>query len=175
MECGESTARLACPSGLFQLQRSRTRWSAERTRPEVPRVRGPGFNGAALVGVRRETVGGSPKSQAVLASTEPHSLECGEAGRGAEVKALTKLQRSRTRWSAESKGISLDVDGAESASTEPHSLECGEKAPALPSTSLSSRLQRSRTRWSAERILIGFSHLQRRRASTEPHSLECGE
>ncbi len=135
----------------FPLQRSRTRWSAERS-------------GA-----------GGERALAKIASTEPHSLECGEAEHGGHVFACqvgfngaalvgvrragrrevrgvlqASLQRSRTRWSAESAPRKRNLHVYEScfngaalvgvrrddstisqllavyASTEPHSLECGE-------------------------------------------------
>src|SRR5690606_2095238 len=83
-------------------------------------------------------------------STEPHSLECGEIRMGMDGGAYLLLQRSRTRWSAESH------------------FPLGTAVSAQP-------LQRSRTRWSAESQL----HFQKQafivRHSTEPRSLECGE
>ena len=66
-----------------QLQRSRTRWSAERRR-----------HGGSRHSIRH-------------ASTEPHSLECGEASECQSTGACAH------------------------ASTEPHSLECGENASFL--------------------------------------------
>ncbi len=90
------------------------------------RLPGIRFNGAALVGVRR-ACGSSLESDApFLASTEPHSLECGEP---------------------------MQLHGGQllcGASTEPHSLECGEET--------------------ADAVFQSAS-----KASTEPHSLECGE
>ncbi len=74
----ESNMRLYAPSSLHLLQRSRTRWSAERTYAAFWMNHFFSFNGAALVGVRRAA------DKIKLADQ------------------FTKLQRSRTRWSAES-------------------------------------------------------------------------
>ena len=84
------------------LQRSRTRWSAESTQSRQPDLR------------------------ASRASTEPHSLECGEETHETFLLILHQ------------------------ASTEPHSLECGEET---------------------HETFLQILH----QASTEPHSLECGE
>ena len=135
------------------LQRSRTRGSAERRRDgqRVQRKR-IGFNGAALVGVRRDDRRPGDGGAGEPASTEPHSWECGET-RSFHLEATTPgrlLQRSRTRGSAES---------------WLESRECGMPTPGFNGAALvgvrrgrsawhpwptSGSLQRSRTRGSAE-------------------------
>ncbi len=67
------------------------------------------------------------------------------------ISKTSRLQRSRTRVSAESWQIVRDCIAATNASTEPHSCECGEKPGCFPTGSPSLSLQRSRTRVSAER------------------------
>ncbi len=138
------------------------------------------FNGAALVGVRRASGFGAAVRVAVFPSTEPHSLECGEL---VEVPANHRreacLQRSRTRWSAESSVVSsrkspstttfngaalvgvrrvadfVGFGGVVLPSTEPHSLECGEIEQQMIFELERLDLQRSRTRWSAESCRMG--------------------
>ncbi len=83
-------------------------------------------------------------------STEPHSLECGECTFCPHSSTVFLLQRSRTRWSAESHANRRQ-------------------------DSMAVRLQRSRTRWSAERIFPVSAEPFPPLTSTEPHSLECGE
>ncbi len=141
---------------MRSLQRSRTRWSAESSLAPVATSGGMlAFNGAALVGVRRAVFPTKAVFQTDVPSTEPHSLECGERmGPGCRNYAAGILQRSRTRWSAESIAESEDAEPQYFPSTEPHSLECGEVnrlGPILLRRQPS--LQRSRTRWSAESIM----------------------
>ncbi len=135
------------------LQRSRTRWSAERgsgccrRHPDASP-----FNGAALVGVRRDARQRRSANGGRDPSTEPHSLECGESASSATGEnAVAILQRSRTRWSAE---------------RWPISRQNRRKV---------TNLQRSRTRWSAESACDLRTGLEFGEPSTEPHSLECGE
>ena len=65
---------------MQSLQRSRTRWSAEsRLGSLKSSLSGLRFNGAALVGVRRAGPAHPVGQAAEVASTEPHSLECGES------------------------------------------------------------------------------------------------
>ncbi len=151
MECGEDTC-------------TTPRWPAQT-----------GFNGAALVGVRRaaEWLHGAILQE--LASTEPHSLECGEGSLSVKPCLERWLQRSRTRWSAERRRLARILPGLCRASTEPHSLECGEL--------LSSRLSGPRHDCFNGAALVGVRRgafrdprtTRRCGASTEPHSLECGE
>ena len=86
-----------------------------------------GFNGAALVGVRRAARLTAFITAGCSASTEPHSWECGEL-MGEESNPIKRilLQRSRTRGSAESGLHEVFVFNVGTASTEPHSWECGE-------------------------------------------------
>ncbi len=225
LECGEGLPSRSCPStsagfngaalvGVRRVRSARRRCGGLRC-----------FNGAALVGVRRvQTVHGEYVPQ-VDASTEPHSLECGEvlqiaqaradlagfngaalvgvrrAGSGAaKMGSHYKLQRSRTRWSAESRQKAGSVHKHRSASTEPHSLECGEARSRSTSATQAHCFNGAALvgvrRAVAEQAsdvqhrhgfngaaLVGVrranpssSHAPRRQpASTEPHSLECGE
>ncbi len=110
----------------------------------------PSFNGAALVGVRRGQAGRRACNATDGASTEPHSLECGERRRRCCRRSGRWLQRSRTRWSAESLRLPRIPRPRPLASTEPHSLECGECPPLSSDSDPARTLQRSRTRWSAE-------------------------
>src|SRR5688572_2100952 len=86
-----------------------------------------------------------------MASTEPHSFECGN---GACCENLRQ--------------------GPGVASTEPHSFECGNPPEARPSRSLPNLLQRSRTPSSAETQFGWIEKPWHSLASTEPHSFECG-
>ncbi len=133
------------------LQRSRTRWSAERCISWARPLASPSFNGAALVGVRRgggSCYGGHLRAVLQRSSTR-WSAERLWGRRGPRISLA--LQRSRTRWSAESHPTPTTMPLTIEASTEPHSLECGELLQPLQ----------------------GLLHLLI--ASTEPHSLECGE
>ena len=158
-----------------------------------------GFNGAALVGVRRGYAPGEVVPETGLASTEPHSLECGEPGwsprgsparRGFNGAALVGVRREAAKllaqmqgWEASTEPHSLECGELYSsygkhfshlASTEPHSLECGERR----------RLQGRRAHHAASaephslecgEFNAAFRQRPLRHASTEPHSLECGE
>ena len=125
------------PTLVTWLQRSRTRWSAESTvRPD-------------------------PRRASKQASTEPHSLECGELkARGNLAARLPMLQRSRTRWSAESRRGCRSETGRDcfngaalvGVRRAAHGAAFGRAVV---------ELQRSRTRWSAER---------RQSAPTPPHA-----
>ena len=183
------------------LQRGRTRGSAERAVPlegrrrALPASTGPhswecgedaqrtrprcaawlGFNGAALVGVRRGRA--RPRTQRIArhASTGPHSWECGEV-HGVVVLhvAVAALQRGRTRGSAESRLDSSNAARPRAASTGPHSWECGE-VKVRKADATAEGLQRGRTRGSAERRSAGWLVAMISPASTGPHSWECGE
>ena len=86
-----------------ELQRGRTRGSAERPANVVTAV------------------------EATVASTGPHSWECGERDFGvSRVVHAASLQRGRTRGSAESAETERTLTHGASASTGPHSWECGE-------------------------------------------------
>ncbi len=63
---------------------------------------------------------------------------------------VAKLQRSRTRVSAERQSAQAGCSDQDATSTEPHSCECGEDANILQLD-------------------------PRKLTSTEPHSCECGE
>ena len=158
------------------LQRSRTRWSAERGQGLDVQCRDDG------------------------ASTEPHSLECGEDGHVFDERpplwrfngaALVGVRRGAMPSSMAMKyccfngaalvGVRRVVWGLSSrrsldcASTEPHSLECGVLVQRIRLDRPLKSLQRSRTRWSAERAWRPPGPRCGGGASTEPHSLECGE
>ncbi len=248
MECGEGLNGQPEDRQSPLLQRSRTRWSAEsRWQCGTLRRLRLGFNGAALVGVRRAISSSSKSSNSisfngaalvgvrrakgnrgnsgtrVLASTEPHSLECGEQieqfvirarfvastephslecgellhpfdvecphvgfngaalvgvrrarSASGKVEHGTWLQRSRTRWSAES-GITAAVLEFLGGLQRSRTRWSAERCEAGFSVFLVALLQRSRTRWSAERIWLETRKGEVAPASTEPHSLECGE
>ncbi len=136
----------------------------------------PHFNGAALVGVRRVAQLSLSESLSDRTSTEPHSLECGEpvvekpdlgelaststephslecgelAPYGIKQVLIGELQRSRTRWSAESTAYSV-VAGGGSKLQRSRTRWSAERQPVLPTARRPRQLQRSRTRWSAER------------------------
>ena len=155
-ECGESTASCAttAPSGCF--------------------------NGAALVGVRRDHRHILGPWLDAHASTEPHSWECGEwptrcvvptqiwRFNGAALVGVRRACLPRlplvTSFPASTEphswecGEVLLVDGGRTrpgASTEPHSWECGENLPITRPSAVSVTLQRSRTRGSAESQING--------------------
>ena len=108
-----------------------------------------------------ELLEGKPQNHLIhSASTEPHSLECGEVTPQARwCRRQDSLQRSRTRWSAESLGGVLVVLQLVEASTEPHSLECGEKRQNCWLKCKAGKLQRSRTRWSAESYILHMENI----------------
>ena len=113
-------------AGSSRLQRSRTRVSAEGQRPRH-------------LGLGRR-----------IASTEPHSCECGRMTKGMKKRRCRgELQRSRTRVSAEGPLPSPSQKSSFHASTEPHSCECG-------------------------RYCMSCKPREACSASTEPHSCECG-
>ncbi len=138
-------------------------------------VNGRDFNGAALVGVRRDgscveslagrTTSTEPHSlecgekkaaqvsdgEFQCTSTEPHSLECGEKASEGAVRPFEKLQRSRTRWSAE------------------RSRQLGQWCACWLNFNGAALVGVRRDRAAETRAAAGH------RTSTEPHSLECGE
>ena len=84
------------------LQRGRTRWSAECAGMAVRRAAElTSFNGAALVGVRNGEEIEAIQQALGVASTGPHSLECGMSLPQRSKPIALRLQRGRTRWSAE--------------------------------------------------------------------------
>ena len=275
-ECGEDGGGNGSGGGVAQLQRSRTRGSAERdqaaprrprprelqrsrTRGSAERWRKRGWPSGGPTVLQRSRTRGSAESRStteniaarLAASTEPHSWECGEMTGSCTRDSLSmtsfngaalvgvrrelepaqellaydalqrsrtrgsaerwrpaalpaahppRLQRSRTRGSAESAVVHHLAVAVLVASTEPHSWECGEVAIGRLGCDTSSGLQRSRTRGSAERVsernyfpprpcsfngaaLVGVRRAAaiagtaagRGPASTEPHSWECGE
>ncbi len=197
LECGELSRPWMLTPWMTALQRSRTRWSAERRAVRQGWDQYTCFNGAALVGVRRVSVhfhipghGWASTEPHSLecgeqhrcshqdcpgrASTEPHSLECGESKRRALQRSLDELQRSRTRWSAERKPWRAgwrSVFMLQRSRTRWSAERRGRSNKSTASLSL----QRSRTRWSAESTEAHPEAAAKLRASTEPHSLECGE
>ena len=142
--------RPAPVSASGRLQRGRTRVSAESTRTRgsasLPRMASTGPHSCEC---GEDRVVRLPCSLA-LASTGPHSCECGELATSSGTKPDAGLQRGRTRVSAES-------------------------PPAVQNQKLTCQLQRGRTRVSAERRKPPTSPPRRRPASTGPHSCECGE
>ena len=198
LECGESTL----PQVVEMLQGASTEPHSlecgERARMRCMALPPPSFNGAALVGVRREKLGGDHEEKR-WASTEPHSLECGEVlnsgALGTDKAASTEPHslecgedasdfRHDAAFVASTEPHSLECGEVRcilensarlAASTEPHSLECGEFSSSPECDKHASMLQRSRTRWSAESTVGQPEWLACCLASTEPHSLECGE
>ena len=114
-------------SCFSQLQRSRTRVSAERS-CRAARIR---HQGSASTEPHSCECGEKSNplqtSSRLLASTEPHSCECGENSPAKQARAQPC-----------------------DASTEPHSCECGELGECFTDQTCLIRLQRSRTRVSAE-------------------------
>ena len=110
-----------------------------------------------------------------LASTEPHSCECGRF-------KLThyrrfpdaRLQRSRTRVSAEGDGGGYHRSPSGDASTEPHSCECGRHpAAVVTGTVFIASTEPHSCECGRQREKNPAGHGSRE-ASTEPHSCECG-
>ena len=173
LECGESTL----PQVVEMLQGASTEPHSlecgERARMRCMALPPPSFNGAALVGVRREKLGGDHEEKR-WASTEPHSLECGEVLNSG---ALGTYKAASTEPHSLECGEELDGEyGAEQrlASTEPHSLECGEDASDFrhDAAFVASTEPHSLECGEVRCILENSARLA---ASTEPHSLECGE
>ena len=135
----------------------------------------PSFNGAALVGVRRvdslsalglpghllqrgrtrgsaeSGFGGGRGGVPDLASTGPHSWECGEMP--AVGRLIDRDRHASTgphSWECGELTAQLASGTVMRASTGPHSWECGESVDHTPISSRCS-LQRGRTRGSAER------------------------
>ncbi len=136
---------------MFGLQRSRTRWSAERKRITqrmvAMMVR---FNGAALVGVRRafwprQARAGTDRfnGAALVGVRRGIGIQNGSA-------IYFMLQRSRTRWSAESK-LGEHAREKETLLQRSRTRWSAESWKSLPRALQDGLLQRSRTRWSAER------------------------
>ena len=110
----------------------------------------------------------------VVASTGPHSLECGmPMSLDEDEQIRVWLQRGRTRWSAECRmeqprhRATHRFNGAALVGVRNADVRRCE----LPLVAL---LQRGRTRWSAECAKLGYELLPESLASTGPHSLECG-
>ena len=137
MRVRRATETRSGPTAATLLQRGRTLASAERARRKaVEAARMAGFNGAALLRVRRGL----------------------EHVRTLEVQL--PLQRGRTLASAESVALGSAGLGAVEASTGPHSCECGESGAGCQTGVGSPQLQRGRTLASAERNTFSpaFSH-----------------
>ena len=158
-----------------QLQRSRTRWSAERN-SMASTVQNKGW-------LQRSRTRWSAERMPVISGTMPPLLlqrsrtrwSAERSAASSKTAPVSPLQRSRTRWSAES---FLPLPSA----TSTHQCFNGAALVGVRRVLLDNLnglhvalLQRSRTRWSAESSSIPSIALPRERASTEPHSLECGE
>ena len=147
-ECGKQGETGKRRDGAAALQRGRTQTSAESHRPlSTGHIGQPGFNGAALKRVRKEQLDIASAHLPVVASTGPHSNECGKRER----HLRAKLHRH--------------------ASTGPHSNECGKNAGKSSQLARAKLLQRGRTQTSAESMEQmlkdwGIEVLQRGRTQT---------
>ena len=176
-ECGEQIKFVAPAVPKDELQRGRTRGSAESINRLEHTTFGLAlcFNGAALVGVRRDNTS---------ADWYPSPIDCfnGAALVGvrrvgwaaSKIASEGLLQRGRTRGSAESRRAAVGLAQQVQASTGPHSWECGEFAlkPMTPQEAEASTGPHS---WECgELAALAGAHVAAV-ASTGPHSWECGE